>query len=277
MHKFETFLLFLVASLLCGCTFIETKVEMTKGRFKIPEIENFNGVGKFVPEQTLLKGFSFSVAKAKDREIPMKVSNKEKVFSDSIILPNSKVDFAYEHKAWDFAGTADFLFKDEIVLSGLSFGFNSSLSAFIRGVVGINLTHFESGLFGYFALGKWQSSYTGCRYTESFYDMGKRIPASKKTYEENYSGKIVTTAAAGTYASVYAGPAALSGSISMFSPWGGTEDRMDLTFEFPYLFKAYLGTSLWIGDHIKISAGITDYLNAEKRNLSFGGSAGLWL
>ena len=78
MHKFETFLLFLVASLLCGCTSIETKVEMTKGRFKIPEIENFNGVGKFVPEQTLLKGFSFSVAKAKDREIPMKVSNKEK-------------------------------------------------------------------------------------------------------------------------------------------------------------------------------------------------------
>ena len=220
---------------------------------------------------------SFSVAKSKDREIPMDVSNEKEDFSDSITLPNSKIDFAYEHKAWDFAGTADFLFKDEIVLSGLSFGFNSSPSAFIRGVVGINLTHFESGLFGYFALGQWQSSYTGYQYTESFYDMGDRIPASKETYEENYSGKIVTTAAAGTYASVYAGPAALSGSISMFSPWGGTEDRMDLTFEFPYLFKAYLGTSLWIGDHIKISAGITDYLNAKKRNLSFGGSAGLWL
>ena len=79
MHKFETFLLFLVASLLCGCTFIETKVEMTKGRFKIPEIENFNGVGKFVPEQTLLKGFSFSVAKAKDREKIGRASCRERV------------------------------------------------------------------------------------------------------------------------------------------------------------------------------------------------------
>ena len=100
MHKFETFLLFLVASLLCGCTSIETKVEMTKGRFKIPEIENFNGVGKFVPEQTLLKGFSFSVAKSKDREIPMDVSNEKEDFSDSITLPNSKIDFAYVHKTW---------------------------------------------------------------------------------------------------------------------------------------------------------------------------------
>ena len=277
MHKFETFLLFLVASLLCGCTSLETKVEMTRGRFKIPDVENFNGVGKYVPEQTLLRGFTFSATKSKDREIPMDVSNEEEDFSDSITLPNSKIDFAYVHKIWDLAGTLDFLYKDNVLLSGLSFGFNSSPSAFIRGVVGINLTHFESGLFGYFALGQWQSSYTGYQYTESFYDMGDRVPASKETHEENYSEKIVTTAAAGTYASVYAGPAALSGSISMFSPWGGTEDRMDLTFEFPYLFKAYLGTSLWIGDHIKISAGITDYLNAEKRNLSFGGSAGLWL
>ena len=277
MHKFETFLLFLVASLLCGCTSIETKVEMTKGRFKIPEIENFNGVGKFVPEQTLLKGFSFSVAKSKDREIPMKVSNKEKVFSDSIILPNSKVNFAYEHKAWDFAGTLDFLYKDNVLLSGLSLGFNSSPTAYIRGVLGINLKHFESGLFGYLSLGKFTGSYTGILYFGDDYEMGIHTPAHKSTDEKDFSGMILTTTAAGTYASIYAGPAALSGSISMFSPWGGTEDGMDLTFEFPYLFKAYLGTSLWIGDHIKISAGITDYLNAEKRNLSFGGSAGLWL
>ena len=213
MNKFETFLLFLVASLLCGCTSIETKVEMTKGRFKIPEIENFNGVGKFVPEQTLLKGFSFSVAKAKDREIPMKVSNKEKVFSDSIILPNSKVDFAYEHKAWDFAGTADFLFKDEIVLSGLSFGFNSSPSAFIRGVVGINLKHFESGFFGYFSLGKFTGTYTGTYYWKGC-DWTSCVTDHKDTHELDHSRQIVTTAAAGTYASVYAGPAALSGSIS---------------------------------------------------------------
>lgn len=277
MHKFETFLLFLVASLLCGCTSIETKVEMTKGRFKIPEIENFNGVGKFVPEQTLLKGFSFSVAKAKDREIPMDVSNEKEDFSDSITLPNSKIDFAYVHKAWDFAGTLDFLYKDNVLLSGLSLGFNSSPTAYIRGVLGINLKHFESGLFGYLSLGKFTGACTGFRYWGSDYDMGSYSPAHKDTDEENFSEKIVTTTAAGTYASVYAGPAALSGSISMFSPWGGTEDRMDLTFEFPYLFKAYLGTSLWIGDHIKISAGITDYLNADKRNLSFGGSAGLWL
>ena len=277
MHKFETFLLFLVASLLCGCTSIETKVEMTKGRFKIPEVENFNGVGKFVPEQTLLRGLSFSVAKANDREISMNVSNEKKVFPDSVILPNSKVDFAYEHKTKDFAGTADFLFKDEIVLSGISFGFNTSPSAFIRGVLGINLKHFESGLFGYFALGKWQCSYAGYQYWGADYDMGQRSPAHKEESEEKFSQKIITTAAIGTYASIYAGPAAISASVSTFSPWGGTEDGMDITFEFPYLFKAYLGTSLWIGDHIKISAGITDYLNAEKRNLSFGGSAGLWL
>ena len=276
MHKFETFLLFLVASLLCGCTSIETKVEMTKGRFKIPEIENFNGVGKFVPEQTLLKGFSFSVAKSKDREIPMDVSNEKEDFSDSITLPNSKIDFAYVHKTWDFAGTADFLFKDEIVLSGLSFGFNSSPSAFIRGVVGINLKHFESGFFGYFSLGKFTGTYTGTYYGKGC-DWTSCVTDHKDTHELDHSRQIVTTAAAGTYASVYAGPAALSGSISASSPWGGTEDRLEVAFDFPYLFKAYLGTSLWIGDHIKISAGITDYLNAEKRNLSFGGSAGLWL
>ena len=94
MHKFETFLLFLVASLLCGCTSLETKVEMTRGRFKIPDVENFNGVGKYVPEQTLLRGFTFSATKSKDREIPMDVSNEEEDFSDSITLPNSKISRA---------------------------------------------------------------------------------------------------------------------------------------------------------------------------------------
>jgi hypothetical protein len=52
---------------------------------------------------------------------------------------------------------------------------------------------------------------------------------------------------------------------------------LDLTFDFPYLIRAYVGASVWMGDHVKVSAGVSDYVNAEKLRLSFGGSVGYWL
>lgn len=276
MKRICLVLLGLAAMLCCGCSY-KSYFEMTKGKFDAMEVEHFNGAGKYVAPQTLMKGFSFSAAYTNDRDIPMDVSNEEEVLTDSVVLPNSKIDFAYRHKPLLFSGEANFMYKGDIALSGVSIGFTSMPVFFVRATTGVNMRNGEGGLFAYYALGGAEGEYSGYWYHESYSDMGYYNPARRELYETNRDSKDFSSAGMGGYLSVYAGATALSSSISLNSPWSGRSEGLDLTFDFPYLIKAYVGTSIWMGDHIKVSAGVTDYLNADKLSLSFGGSIGYWL
>lgn len=270
-------LLGLAVLLFCGCSY-KSYFEVTKGEFEIMEVEHFNGAGKCVPQQTSLKGFSVSASYANDKYIPMDVSNKKQVLSDTVAVPNSKFDFDYERpNTLLISGEGSFMYKGDIALSGISLGVTSLPLFYIRASVGANMRNVEGGLFAYYALGETHASFSGYWYHPTTYDMGFTSHAYKEQYESDRYARDISTAGLGGYGSVYAGPVALSSSVSLSTPWRDRSEDLDLTFDFPYLIRAYVGASVWMGDHVKVSAGVSDYVNAKKLRLSFGGSVGYWL
>ena len=289
-------------SLYCLCVFLmfwlwgcgsSVDVEMLEGTFTAPVNEPFKGAGKKVPEKTLLFGASASFNYAKDREIQMDVSNKGKTFSGSrhydyengayvegvdLVMPSSDVDFFYKFERMHFSATFDWMYKHEKALVDLSIILNPY--PFFRFAYGTNRSFWEAGVYGGFGGRKEKGTYLYNRYFASHTDMGFTQQPSVDSNQVGQDRQTRIYADLGAYGSIYFwNRLALTASFLSYEPWGAVADLNggNLTFRFPWLYSLYGGASVWLGDHVKASAGPMVFCGGKDPVLVLNASLGFWM
>ena len=242
---------FSCAVLFTGCSNpIYRQGNLTQGTFEIGVPDNFTGVGKELPNNSSIKGFSLSLNYTTKDEMKMKdVHNAE--------LKESDIDPLVSD-----------LFKSSNALSGgYSIGFDPGLYARVSG--GINKEHFEVGAYfdlGLYDLGDVSFDYYECTtYTKS---TGCTETSEVKHFKEKNVWQV--RLGGGAYTSFYWNSFALSYSPMIYLPT--IEQGYELkeqgvykeeTFDFrtrvelPFVLSQYIGASKWINNHWKVSLGAT--------------------
>ena len=273
---------FSCAVLFTGCSNpIYRQGNLTQGTFEIGVPDNFTGVGKELPNNSSIKGFSLSLNYTTKDEMKMKdVHNAELKESDIdplvsddddyTIMSRTKIkDFRYKRNRFPVSFAFTHLFKMNSELSwGYSIGFDPALYARVSG--GINKKNFEVGAYfdvGLYNLGDVSFDYYECT------SHSPKDGCSETSEVKHFEKKNVRQArlGGGAYTSFYWNGFALSYSPMIY--WPTVAQSYDLkeknkynkeeTFDFktrveqPFVLSQYIGASKWINDHWKLSLGAT--------------------
>jgi len=277
----------LLAGIFCavfftGCaTPIYRQGNLTQGSFEIGVPDNFTGIGKELPANSSIKGFSLSLNYTTKEEMKMKnVHNAELNESDIdpltandndfTIMSRTKIeDFRYKRNRFPVSFAFTHLFKAKETSSwGYSIGLDPGLYARLAG--GINKRHFEVG--AYFDLGLYDVGDVSFDYYECS-SITRGSDCTEKSEVKHFNEKNVRQArlGGGVYTSFYWNGFALSYSPMIY--WPTVEQEYELketneynheeTFDFrtrveqPFVLSQYIGASMWFNEHWKVSLGAT--------------------
>lgn len=280
----KKFFLFVCGSLLAatisGCT-NSSRMELVDGTFGTPLPKEFHGVGRNVPQHTLMEGITLSGNYFKDREVQATAYNKDTSFSETVKMPHSKADITYKLPQFNVNFDFELLKKFELLMAGLGGGaqLGDYKSVYFQFMLGINHSFFEAGMFAnaVFAFDV-DSRFRGYRYYGSSYEMGYYSePYKNTTLSEETEYRLQPFGTLGLFAGVYWGQVGLNASVTYLSPWMGSEDDLQLTIDFPGMISLYTGISAWITNSWKLSAGPTFLFGGKDPALAFGGSLEFWM
>ena len=278
----------LLAGISCAVVFtgcsnpIYRQGNLTQGSFEIGVPDNFAGVGKELPANSSIKGFSLSLNYTTEEEMKMKDVHNAKLKESDIdplvsddddftIMSKTKIkDFRYKRNRFpvSFAFTHQFKAKDD-----LSWGYSIGLDPgfFTRVFGGVNKQHYEIGAYfdlEFYDTGDVSFDYYEC--TSYTLNNGCTETSDVKHFEE----KNVRQArlGGGLYTSFYWNGFAVSYSPMIYMPsveQGYESELEDMgaydkeNYEFrtrvdqPFVLSQYIGASKWINDHWKVSLGTT--------------------
>ena len=294
----------LLAGISCAVVFtgcsnpIYRQGNLTQGSFEIGVPDNFAGVGKELPANSSIKGFSLSLNYTTEEEMKMKnVHNAELKESDIdpltaddddyTIMSRTKIkDFRYKRNRFPVSFAFTHLFKAKESFSwGYSIGLDPGL--YTRIVGGINKKNFEVGAYldlGLYDVGDVSFDYYECtNYTK---DKG----CTETSEEKHFKEKNVRQArlGGGAYTSFYWNGFALSYSPMIYWPTVaqdydlkdiGLYDGFRTRVEQPFVLSQYIGASKWFNEHWKVSLGAT-FLSSLYFNggvyLTANSSLGYW-
>ena len=265
----------LVSILFYGCSYRP----ILKGEFEAEPPQNFVGVGKELPKNSTLNGFTVSGVYVPN--IRMHVDNLYNVYpgdgDGEGRIKGAKVNFWYELDKFPVMASYTKLFKMDQVVGG--FSLNVGKNFFGRFIYGLNRKNYEAGVYGDIGYGFNKSHYIfmpGC-----YNSLDKYNNCSVDTVSVT-QGHFVSSF--GAYFSAYFDDFGFTYSPMAYGPWRAAyldayyNSDINLEFDFPLIFSHYVGISFWLMDHWKFTGGAS-FLHAweyEKFYVIGNASIGYW-
>lgn len=250
-----------------------------KGEFEAEAPQNFVGVGKELPQNSTLNGFTVSGVYVPN--IRMHIDNLYNVYpgdEDDKETKGAKVNFWYELDKFPVTASYTRLYKAGMVAGG--FSLNVGKNFFGRFIYGLNQKNYEVGIYGDIGYGFNKSEYIyllGCDGSEYPYRNCEEADTISAT-----QGHFVSSF--GSFVSLYYDGFGFTYSPMAYGPWRATnvdnhyKDGIDLEFDFPLIISHYVGVSFWLMDHWKFTGGAS-FLHAweyEKFYVIGNASVGYW-
>lgn len=265
MQRILLLCVFVVCVLLsaCGSTTSKTdEMSLYKGRFMVPVIHHFVGVGGELPKKTSAKDLTLLMNYASDKSLRV-----HGVYNDTNEQSKKNpIDFKYSLNSFPLA--LSFTYHRKLGSGTIGVSASGVTPFHGRFSYGMNTKHVECGFYLDFGFGFDKGSYdyhyveTTTKNSLLFISTESNVVAGDSTYS-NYSFHFLL--AIGSYVSFYYGPFVVSYSPSYYSPWidsplpanGSDHGYYTIGFSFPAFLSQYVGLSYWLSDHWKISGGAT--------------------
>lgn len=188
-------------------------------------------------------------------------------------------DFYYKRNRFPVSASFTYLKKYEFFVHGFSVGINPDVYA--RYVLGVNAERFEVGGFVDAGINFFSEN------SFDFYECVRYSPEGCLEFSEikHLDNEGGWRLGAGLYASLFVGRFALSYSPSIYHNKGNLEDAdyegvdwLEFRVNEPFVLSQYMGASVWVHDHWKVTFGVTALspLNFDDLYWTINSSVGYW-
>lgn len=274
---------------------------VNRGTFEIGVPENFAGAGKTLPENSSINSFSVGFDYTTSAEMKVRgVKNSELKLSDYdplyygsdddfIVVKETKVEsFKYKRNRFPLTASYTRLTKKLSEFYGFSVGIDPE--PYGRFIFGANKESFEFGGYVDLGLGVFGIGDVSVDYYECLHGYSKEERCTERTeekyFEVNDAG--FWRAGLGAFASYFVKNFALSYSPYLYKPFlqeffdikdeDGISSEFGIPVIYPWVLSQYVGASLWLNEHWKVSLGVTvlNSLDFDDFFLTANGSIGFW-